>query len=118
MCQVGESDTILWEGITILSYHCARAVQSGIFSIRSREPRHTQRGSHMRHLIGKIGNVWTQLDRSPCPTCGGTKYTVTVKCEARTEDVGLLLRCSLCARLRGVVKDIGACVERHSHVRR
>ena len=101
--------------MAILSYHCSRAVQSSIFSIRSREPRHTQRGSHMRHLIGKIGQVWTQLDRAPCPTCGGTKFTVAIP---YAEQGGLMLRCSQCARLRGAVKDIGACVERHSHVRR
>ncbi len=113
-----ERDTILWEGETILSYHCSKAVHSGIFGILSRAPSHTQWGSHMSHLIGKIGHVWTQLDRSPCPTCGGTKYTVTVRCEASTENVGVLLRCSQCARLSGVVKDMGACVERQSHVRR
>jgi len=69
----------------------------------------------MPYLIGKIGHVWMQLDRSPCPACGGTKYTVAVQ---YAEHSGLLLRCSQCARLSGAVKDIGASVERHSHVRR
>ena len=70
----------------------------------------------MPQLIGKIGHVWTQLDRSPCPTCGSTKYAVTVKSEASTEEVGLMLRCSQCGTLSGGVRDIGACVERQSHV--
>lgn len=67
----------------------------------------------MPHVIGKIGQVWAQLDRSPCPACGGTKYTVIT---SYAEHSGLMLRCSLCARLRGAVKDIGACGERQSHV--
>ena len=69
----------------------------------------------MPHLIGKIGHVWMQLDRSPCPTCGGTKYTVSVP---YAEHIELLLRCSQCGRLSDGVKDIGGCVERLVHVRR
>ncbi len=59
----------------------------------------------MPDLIGKIGNVWTQLNGVPCPFCGSMKYTVTLRSETSTKSVKLQARCSECGRLKSSVRE-------------
>jgi NAD-dependent SIR2 family protein deacetylase len=62
----------------------------------------------MSHLTGNMWEAPAQLAGVTCRACGWTRYTLTLRANARTKDVALLARCSRCGYLRGTFRKIEA----------
>ena len=60
----------------------------------------------VRTELGKIGNVWRQVEGKPCTTCGWLRYYIEFRVKARQEEGGLVAVCSRCHRQREVERNI------------